>query len=447
MADVLRLTRVLIEGMFDADAPPIDIQLRLDERVTILHGRNGSGKTRTLELLDALQRGALETIRRAPFSRLVVEVGDGSSVEMQVEPGVPGAGIDERQVLYTVRQGGAVIADGALRAEDELDPTMVAHAASELGFGQTGVDVWRDLNTGRRITTEEMRLLMDQTRWPSDVHPSLLAFCKTLPKVRFIRADRLRTEAPLRRRSDRRQHWPVERELTVQRLSDDIREHVQQADQAYRLASAKLDSALRNRLLHGPKVDDLPTLETLRARNRELVREQERLSRLGLFPEEPSPFESDAFTEENRRMLALLLDDGEQKLNPFRRLADRAEQLLDTLNRKLAPKVVKLDVKTGYHVTSGSGQALPLPALSSGEQHELVLLHELLFDAEPGTLVLIDEPELSLHPSWQVEFLPDLLEIAKISELDFILATHSPYIIGDRTDLMVRLGHPFDEHP
>lgn len=451
MADVPRLTRVLIEGMFDEDAPPIDIRMRLDERVTILHGRNGSGKTRTLELLDALQRGALETIRRAPFSRFVVEVSDGSSVEMWAQSQTRGDP-DERQVHYRVRHPGDVTAEGVMGAEDTVDPDPVVSVNSVADLvlqikplrrlPRPSVPPWlRPSNDASRGQSPSM------VRRALDTHSKLLEFCKTLPEVKFIRADRLRTQGPLQRWSDQRESGSVERELTVERLSDDIRDQVQQADQEYRLASARLDSALRNRLVHHPKHPDPPELDTLRARNVALAREQKRLSRLGLFPEEPSPFESDAFTEENRRMLALLLDDGEQKLNPFRRLADRAEQLLDTLNRKLAPKVVKLDVKTGYHVTSGSGQALPLPALSSGEQHELVLLHELLFDAEPGTLVLIDEPELSLHPSWQVEFLPDLLEIAKISELDFILATHSPYIIGDRTDLMVRLGHPFDEHP
>src|SRR5690349_22975449 len=41
---------------------------------------------------------------------------------------------------------------------------------------------------------------------------------------------------------------------------------------------------------------------------------------------------------------------------------------------------------------------IDVEALSSGEQHELVLLFDLIFRVEKNTLVLIDEPELSLHP-------------------------------------------------
>ncbi len=118
------------------------------------------------------------------------------------------------------------------------------------------------------------------------------------------------------------------------------------------------------------------------------------------------------------------------------------EILLDILNRKLAPKQVQLDRDAGYQVKTHDGQGLALSQLSSGEQHELVLLHSLLFRVERGALLLIDEPELSLHVTWQTEFLEDLIRIAKQVGFSAVLATHSPYIVGKREDLMVRLGAP-----
>jgi predicted ATP-binding protein involved in virulence len=60
----------------------------------------------------------------------------------------------------------------------------------------------------------------------------------------------------------------------------------------------------------------------------------------------------------------------------------------------------------------------------------------------PNSLILIDEPELSLHILWQQEFLRDLEEIIKIAGLDFLIATHSPQIIHDRWDLAVELEGP-----
>ena len=57
-----------------------------------------------------------------------------------------------------------------------------------------------------------------------------------------------------------------------------------------------------------------------------------------------------------------------------------------------------------------------------------------------NALVMIDEPELSLHVSWQDSFVDDLKEIISIAQFDVILATHSPYIIGDHSNLMVALS-------
>jgi predicted ATP-binding protein involved in virulence len=64
----------------------------------------------------------------------------------------------------------------------------------------------------------------------------------------------------------------------------------------------------------------------------------------------------------------------------------------------------------------------------------------LLFKAPLGSLVLIDEPETSMHVAWQLEFLQDIEKIAKISGLSFIVATHSPDLINDKMDLCVDLS-------
>jgi predicted ATP-binding protein involved in virulence len=85
---------------------------------------------------------------------------------------------------------------------------------------------------------------------------------------------------------------------------------------------------------------------------------------------------------------------------------------------------------------------LPVTSLSSGEQHELVLLYELLFKVNPDSLILIDEPELSLHIAWQQQFLQDLQKITQLASFDVLIATHSPQIIHDRWDLTVELKGP-----
>jgi predicted ATP-binding protein involved in virulence len=51
---------------------------------------------------------------------------------------------------------------------------------------------------------------------------------------------------------------------------------------------------------------------------------------------------------------------------------------------------------------------------------------------EHGALILIDEPEVSLHPEWQRKYL-DLIQacFGSFSGSHFVIATHSPLVIGD----------------
>jgi len=79
--------------------------------------------------------------------------------------------------------------------------------------------------------------------------------------------------------------------------------------------------------------------------------------------------------------------------------------------------------------------------LSSGEQHLVALFAMLLFSAGPASIVLIDEPEISLHAAWKHSFLDDISEVARLADLQVLLATHSSGIINGRWDLTEELAY------
>ena len=108
-------------------------------------------------------------------------------------------------------------------------------------------------------------------------------------------------------------------------------------------------------------------------------------------------------------------------------LRARLALFTDFLNRHYKGKVVTPDAKTGFEIVLRDTRDLLAPSdLSSGEQQILVLAYEVLFRAQPRTLVLIDEPELSLHVLWQDTFVDDLALMGRAQNLQFLLATHSP---------------------
>lgn len=82
---------------------------------------------------------------------------------------------------------------------------------------------------------------------------------------------------------------------------------------------------------------------------------------------------------------------------------------------------------------------IPLNSLSSGEKHLIIQVFELLFNAQQDTLVLIDEPELSLHMMWQMNYFKNIQEIAKIRGFQYLIATHSPQIFNNMWSLTTDL--------
>lgn len=82
---------------------------------------------------------------------------------------------------------------------------------------------------------------------------------------------------------------------------------------------------------------------------------------------------------------------------------------------------------------------LAMSALSSGEQHILLQALYLLFEAPSGTLVLIDEPEMSFHLSWQGDYLTNLLDIVSLRMVQCIISTHSPFVFGSQYSRSVDL--------
>ncbi|MCL1979191.1 MAG: ATP-binding protein [Methanomassiliicoccaceae archaeon] len=120
-------------------------------------------------------------------------------------------------------------------------------------------------------------------------------------------------------------------------------------------------------------------------------------------------------------------------------LSESAIVYLDIVNDFLVNKNVFINESNILSVRMDNGAALPLDKLSSGEKQILVIFYLLLFEAKNGSLVIIDEPEISLHVGWQQIMGKTFSDIARLRGMHVIIATHSPQIIHDNWDLTVEL--------
>lgn len=79
---------------------------------------------------------------------------------------------------------------------------------------------------------------------------------------------------------------------------------------------------------------------------------------------------------------------------------------------------LRINRDDAFHSSEGMGQGLI----------SLFFIIDALYESEPGQLIAIDEPELSLHPSLQKRLARLLAEYAKDRQI--VLATHSPYFVN-----------------
>ncbi|MFT5217416.1 MAG: putative ATP-binding protein involved in virulence [Glaciecola sp.] len=95
--------------------------------------------------------------------------------------------------------------------------------------------------------------------------------------------------------------------------------------------------------------------------------------------------------------------------------------------------VDKLDLLSAPDVKfSKNGELISLDTSSSGESQIITSLISIIAKLQSNSLVLIDEPETSLHPNWQMQYMEILRKMfAHFSTSHFIIATHSHFMVSD----------------
>lgn len=120
------------------------------------------------------------------------------------------------------------------------------------------------------------------------------------------------------------------------------------------------------------------------------------------------------------------------------------EKFIDLINKKFIMEFKKLEIdnEAGLVIVPTDPyddfEKLPLSILSSGEKNLIVLFYELMFITpekefpNQEIIVLIDEPESSLHILWQNQLLQAIMDIVKEKKnIQVIVATHSAEIVNE----------------
>ncbi|MDN5692219.1 MAG: AAA family ATPase [Micrococcaceae bacterium] len=440
-----------------------DHHLELDKSETfgIIYGPNGVGKTRFLEIIDAMSSLDSWKLLGLPFEHASLEFSDSSVLKVirsgEPQPEATEADVAGPQVLPDLQYiyiDSSGVPHEWVPADLELTPMMLSRF-ERYGWERISAHTWRDSSDGEIVDTRTLldrlspRIGLDYPRGrrPHPVTPEetatreFMAHARTfLIETQRLRMEVARPEGPGSGMVRKSREMP-----RIRQLAEGLVERLTQAQTEHSRITQKLDRTFPYRVMQAARQSGTHDAGAENKIIEEYKDQGKFRSRLGSVAavelEEELPLPEEGLGAWDLALLALYVDDTRQKLVPFNDVIAKIDLLEDIINRRLLGKRLTVTSATGLEIFRDSDHGkIELESLSSGEQHEIILITELLFDVGPGSLVLIDEPEISLHVAWQLAFIPDVMRIAKAAGFRFIVATHSPQIINEDWDKATRLG-------
>jgi hypothetical protein len=429
-------------GQFDYKIP-----VKLEQRITAIIAPNGSGKTICLRLINALFARKWSFFSGVEFGRVEFHFTSGQKLTIaksgeSTEPavgGLVGGGIILRLVQYNGQETNWKPAPDpkARAAPIERYLTFLTRRGPNL-FIHDFTDVSYTLEDVIELYAEQLPEAYRNSLFGEE--PPEIAAVTRAVDCHLIETQRLLVlrddvaNDPYRRG---RQRSTLAISAKAQTLVDVIAKELT----AYAALSQSLDRSFPKRVIGFSNQHILPA-ENLKAQLEELDTKRASLMVAGILDSEiddPVMLPEGPLEPAISRVLSVYASDTFKKLDSLSKLLLRIELFLGLIKERFTIKGVRVSKESGFSIHS-RGQNVPLEKLSSGEQHQLVLFFELLFELKENALILIDEPELSLHVAWQKKFVSDLNRIIGLNQFDVILATHSPQLVSRWNDLVVELG-------
>ncbi|MFJ5320560.1 AAA family ATPase [Pectobacterium parvum] len=380
-------------GLLDYDIP-------LDQNeITMLTGPNGYGKTMILKIINSILSNELNILCKLKFDKIILNYQGGSTSfcydsknnTLQLEHFDSNEVILDTEILK-------------LEIEDEKsDEIIVFYLNSE--------------KTKHKQKKNKEKALRSNY------------LCKMTSQdvVSFIIADRLQI---------------VKGDTTViDSCATKLKKLMEMAQDESAELSQKLDATFPIRLFERLEQQKRFFSENIEMRLKGIQDKRRRYMHYGLIQSEQDlmPEKSTSLNSSNEYLgvLELYIEDALGKLSPFEVLYQKIDLFESILKEKiLAFKEIVIDRDNGFYFRNINNDIIDRNALSSGEQNQIVLLFNLIFELTFQKVILIDEPEISLHVAWQQTFLESLKKIQKINKYEkVIIATHSPQVISKNWSL------------
>ena len=382
----------------------------------VLTGLNGYGKTTILRILSSLSdKDDLFYLYEIPFNQIKVDFDNGTTL-----------------IVSKVKPKDEVIGDVIT---DELQTTRLSYQRGRKVIAKYEIDQETYLASDyyektRKSSKDKENESVRSFRWLSykfeenGERLEKLVMSLSVLNTCFIRSQRLYNE---------------DKEGKSQRAINEVSKNMGKL-----LSTAHYNYLSNAQELDGHQIDELLADDTPLLSENEYVRKSSVINLLAtellsynLLPQ----LHIRPYNPAKALISSVYINTLEKKLNAYEDICKKLRLFLQLLNNKeFVNKKFAFSRNEGLRVLLKTGGVLKdLTKLSSGEQNEVFLLFKLIFEVPNKSVLLIDEPELSLHVAWQLQFIKDIKEIAKAREIQIVIATHSPEIVSESMDCCVDL--------
>ena len=129
------------------------------------------------------------------------------------------------------------------------------------------------------------------------------------------------------------------------------------------------------------------------------------------------------------KMISAMLKNKNEKVGDVqKKVFDEINEIFEILDIDVKAEDISQDGKNMPIFENSSGDKFDINELSSGEKQLFLRTLAIKMLNPENSIILIDEPELSLHPKWQQKIVDVYRKIGENNQI--IIATHSPHILG-----------------
>lgn len=422
----MKLSRFEIEGLFGRYN--YYFQLDSESNYLILTGPNGYGKTTILTIINALAKSDLFYFYSLPFLSVKLLLADGCCLFVTAK-----TILDESDAQDTPNEGNKEIEFKWINVDQSeskfvINGKIVRKAMRSIGYYEgrrlrSDVVSSKDFHDFARRNPRMLQIIAQEQNSGN----AFLLQIKSLATV-FIEAQRiLKPKVSKQIDLDETEYLTSMVDYTIDDVAKRIKQRIRRAKYDFLSFSQEKDNQFINKLIND--TFSRLTQQEYEEKRKKLIEQTRELYSYDLIDNVIIP----EYSESHGNELSAYIQDISEKFEKLDDICGKLKLFTDIIERKgFTAKKVSFSVEKGIRVQTDDFKWISLSDLSSGEQNIIIMLYYLVFEFGKNKLLLIDEPEISLHIAWQFQYIDDLERILKLTEGQAIIATHSPQIIGER---------------